>query len=352
MQLFSEWIPFTILVLVTAWMIYRDPRRMRCALAATLVLFTLLQYFLGGLASLMDQFLPPEISERVSIGILLLGFLMILGFALFLMWAGAVLLRREGLSPSHSLSLVLGVAIIGYLALVYLAIRMDNLDLGVLLGMLGVPIMFFSYLLTSYVLYSAVYGFITKRWGKSGQSTVVLGSGLIGDRVPPLLARRVDLGVQRFELSWPVWSDPALVMSGGQGSDEVVSEGEAMMLYAETTHPILATMPTGGARFIEDQSVNTRQNLQFSQQILLESGRSGPWTVVTSNFHAFRAANLMSRMGIAGNAVGAKTRSYFWASAKLREFLAMLSMSKGTTIFFTLMSFVPFLMIIGVMIMR
>ncbi len=340
-----QWLPLVILVAIPLVMIIRDPRRMRCALLSTFWALLALQYLLADAVKWIAKLLELEDMTYLTLGALVLGFLMVLGVAFFLVWAGIVLLRREGISIAHSLSLILGFAILGYLTLVLLSVFRSLTDLAFLLIMLGVPILLFSYVLISYILYSAVYGFVTKRWGRSGQATVVLGSGLIGDRVPPLLARRVDLGVVSFQKSWSHWDNPALVMSGGQGSDEATSEGAAMMLYAEQTYALLQELPEGAALLVEDKSVNTEQNLLFSTVILEESGRSERWTVVTSNFHAFRAANLMSRLGIRGNAIGAGTRSYFWASAKLREFAAILAMNKKMTIFFAVASFIPFLII-------
>lgn len=342
MQAVTQWIPLLILVIATAVTIIRDPRRMRCAFLSTLLLAMLLEYLTVDATRWLQASLRTDITY-VTLGILLLAFLMVLGVAFFLIWAGIVLLKREGVSLSHSLSLMLGVAILVYLALFSFSVARSLPDLAAFLIFLGLPVLLFSYVLVSFLLYSAMYGFVTKKWGKPGQSTVVLGSGIIGDRVPPLLAKRVDLGIACFEKSWRHWENPALVMSGGQGTDEAVSEGSAMMLYAQHEHSSLARMPENAELIIEDASVNTEQNLLFSNAILEDSGRGGPWTVVTSNFHAFRAANLMSRLGIEGNAVGAATRSYFWASAKLREFAALLVMSKKTTVFFTVVSCLPML---------
>lgn len=338
-----QWLPLAILVAIPVVMIIRDPRRMRCALLSTFWVLLALQYLLADAVNWIAKLLKLEDMTYVTLGVLVLGFLMVLGVAFFLVWAGIVLLKREGVSVAHSLSLVLGLGVLSYLALVLLSVFQSLTDLAFLLIMLGIPILLFSYVLISYILYSAVYGFVAKRWGKPGQSTVVLGSGLIGDRVPPLLARRVDLGVASFRKSWSRWDDPALVMSGGQGSDEATSEAAAMMIYAEDAHPLLRELPEGATLFVEDRSVNTEQNLLFSRSILEENGRTDRWTVVTSNFHVFRSANLMSRLGIRGNAIGAGTRSYFWASAKLREFAAMLAMNKKATIFFAVVSFIPFL---------
>ena len=46
--------------------------------------------------------------------------------------------------------------------------------------------------------------------------------------------------------------------------------------------------------------------------------------IVTSGFHAFRAAIIARRLGINGQATGARTAGYYWPGAMLREFAAVL----------------------------
>ncbi|WP_415104547.1 ElyC/SanA/YdcF family protein [Micropruina sp.] len=58
---------------------------------------------------------------------------------------------------------------------------------------------------------------------------------------------------------------------------------------------------------IEDRSRTSEQNLAYSTELLTQRGVEGPIAAVTSNFHAFRAALLMRRLGIAGYSVGAPT---------------------------------------------
>ena len=231
---------------------------------------------------------------------------------------------------------------LAYFAAALWAALAGAFDILVPLFLLSFPLSWFSFALVAYLFYSAAYGFVVRRWMEVGHSVVVLGAGIIGDRVPPLLASRVNLGVETFQKAVVAWDDPALVMSGGKGDDEKIAEGTAMLRYAEHRDPqVVAAERTGALVLAETRSVSTYQNLEFSRALLAEHGHLGDWTVVTSDFHAFRAANLMSRMGIPGNAIGARSTVYFWMSAKLREFIALLAQSKKTTVFFAVLSFIP-----------
>ena len=46
--------------------------------------------------------------------------------------------------------------------------------------------------------------------------------------------------------------------------------------------------------------------------------------MVTDSFHAFRAALLTRRAGVDGQVLGARTARYYWPSATIREFVAIL----------------------------
>jgi uncharacterized SAM-binding protein YcdF (DUF218 family) len=74
---------------------------------------------------------------------------------------------------------------------------------------------------------------------------------------------------------------------------------------------------------LEDRSRNTEENLLFSKAIMEELRPGARATVVTSDFHAFRAALLARRLGIRGQVTGARVAGYYRPSAVLREFAAV-----------------------------
>lgn len=146
---------------------------------------------------------------------------------------------------------------------------------------------------------------------------VVLGSGLIRGKVPPLLSARLDRGRQLRDRLM-VASPPLMITSGGQGPDEPVAEGEAMADYL-----IDKGVPEESI-VVENRSRNTEQNLRYSAELLKQRGVSGPVAAVSNDFHAFRAALLMRRLHIPGYALGAPTARYYWPTAVIREFVAVL----------------------------
>ena len=68
------------------------------------------------------------------------------------------------------------------------------------------------FLYTSVLAYSTLYHFTPIRYEPN--YIIVLGSGLIGDRVPPLLASRLDEAVKQY-IKYE--KKPFIIVSGGQG---------------------------------------------------------------------------------------------------------------------------------------
>jgi len=167
------------------------------------------------------------------------------------------------------------------------------------------------------VIYAFVYSRITGL--RRADFVVVLGAGLQdGDRVPPLLASRLERARRVYQtLSVRRKTSPVLIVSGGQGSDERVSEAEAMARYL-----IGRGVPEDHV-VREDQSRTTEENLTFSQAIMERSRPGYRCIIVTSNYHVFRAAIVARRLGVNGQVTGARTAGYYWPSAMLREFAAV-----------------------------
>ena len=83
-------------------------------------------------------------------------------------------------------------------------------------------------LLQDLCFYSILYLFIPKK--KSYDFIIIHGAGLLdGERVTPLLKRRIDKAIEAFRAS----PNPnvKLIASGGQGGDEKISEAQAICNY-------------------------------------------------------------------------------------------------------------------------
>ena len=255
----------------------------------------------------------------------LLLFALLIGIALgplligcFLVANGITMIRRESLRPANLLSLLAGAAVFVVIGLDVAAERTEDVKLSLFATVATLVFGYVSFLFVSYVIYAFGYGLLA-RTGRA-DFVVVLGAGLRADGgVPPLLANRLERGRA-------VWAaldrrardfKPMLIVSGGKGDDERVPEASAMASY------LMARGVPAMRVLLEDQSHSTEENLVFSKAIMDEIRPGARATIVTSDFHAFRAALLARRLGIRAQVTGARVAGYYRPNAVLREFAAV-----------------------------
>lgn len=265
---------------------------------------------LAGMPGRPEHLLLIAVLAAVAVGPVLVGFLLLAN--------GFTMIRRESLRPGNLLSLVAGAAVFGVIGLDIAAERAGEVKLSLFATAATLVFGYVSFLLVSYVCYAFLYGLVSRAGG--ADFVVVLGAGLRPDgSVPPLLANRLERGRE-------VWSAldrrgagfrPLLIVSGGKGSDERRSEASAMAAYlAERGFP-------ADRLLLEDQSRTTEENLVFSRAIMDQVRPGARVMIVTSDFHAFRAALLARQLGIPGQVTGARVAGYYRPSAVLREFAAV-----------------------------
>ncbi|MCA0251929.1 MAG: YdcF family protein [Actinobacteria bacterium] len=299
----------------------REPRRMRCAIFLFGAVSSLTLSVIGALGTAVAR-RSDVAGAWALLAVLILIIAMVVLVAVMLVLNGLTMVRKEGRRLSNLLSLLLGLGILGAVAAavgaVSASVVTDSVPLVLGVILLSLPIGFLSYGFLAYLLYSAVYQAITRRRSRQVAAVVALGSGLIEGEVPPLLASRLDGARQAYDAAVATGGHPVIVTSGGQGEDEPRPEAEAMAEYLrERGVPAAAILA-------EAESRTTQENLANTAALLAERGVVGPVAVVTNNFHAFRAAMMMRKAGVAGYVLGAPTADYYWPSATIREYLAIL----------------------------
>lgn len=322
-----------VLLLALTISVLTDPRKFRTGLylLALLVWGTLTAIEL--IVGLVRQEVNAVTAEWIAVGLIFAVLATVLALAVFLIVTGVTLIRREGFAVARLLSIGLGAAMVGYLGLGYLAVLFDQEQAVVVLLLLGLPLGYLGFGFVAFMVYGIVYPSVAARRGGPVAAVVVLGSGLIRGRVPPLLAARLTRGQQLF--SRFAYAVPVLVTSGGRGRDEPIAEAAAMADYL---------VDKGVPRdriIVENRSRNTEQNIRYSAELLAERNIVGPIAAVTNNFHAFRAALLMRRQGLSGYSLGAPTARYYWPTAVIREYIAVLRDHRVLNIVLLSLSLVP-----------
>ncbi len=289
----------------------RDRRLLRNGVYLVLALF---------FAALGTLFLIDAVSDqaaRLLVVAVLLGIpLTIAVLAVFLVANGVTMLRREGRRLGNLLSLLAGLGIIGFVIFSVIVQQLDWRPLQDTREALILILTYVSFLFVCFLVYSFVYGRIGFR--RRPDFIVVLGSGLRGSRVPPLLASRLDRAKTAYEAEVRKGRSPLLITSGGKGSDEQVAEATAMADYL-VEHGVPADRVLR-----EDRSTTTFENFTFSREIMADRQPKYRSLVVTNNFHVLRAALMARKAKVNGQVIGSPTAAYYWPSATLREFIAIL----------------------------
>lgn len=141
---------------------------------------------------------------------------------------------------------------------------------------------------------------------------IVLGAQVRGKKVTDALRRRLDRALDYYRTH----PTNRIIVSGGQGTGEEVSEAEAMAEYLKKRG-----VPERDI-FLEDASVSTYENLVNSKKIIGEM-RGQKIGIVTNNFHIYRAMKLAENVGY-GKVYGlaASTKPIVLPNYMMREFFA------------------------------
>ncbi len=143
---------------------------------------------------------------------------------------------------------------------------------------------------------------------------IVLGCKVKGERPSRMLRRRLDAAYEAMQKH----PDALVVLSGGKGSDEKISEAEGMRRY-------LVEKGADESRLImEDKSTNTFENIKFSFAITDKLGCGRDITIVTDGFHQYRASLIAKQEGAKNvTAYSANTQPKYVPTYWVREWLGL-----------------------------
>lgn len=147
-------------------------------------------------------------------------------------------------------------------------------------------------------------------------AVIVLGSGIRGETVLPTLQNRLDKCIEYHRVNPSV----PIIVSGGQGHNEAISEAEAMKKYL-----VANGIPTSQI-IMEDKSRNTHENFLYSKPILNSYFAGKPYTLacITSDYHIFRSEQIANKQNVRVHTLSAGIPLYLRPSAYTREFLSIL----------------------------
>uniref|UniRef100_UPI00405742FD YdcF family protein n=1 Tax=Acetatifactor sp. TaxID=1872090 RepID=UPI00405742FD len=226
-------------------------------------------------------------------------------------------LERRGKEKSHSLSAII-FAVLGILCLLYCFSIAFFMGYGskffLIWGVMALLFGGLSYLFShgsvidklpvwikvgclvcgavGLICFVTVEGMIFSCFGDKGAPgadyLIVLGAQWKPSGPSYVLQKRLDAAVAYLQEN----PETLVIVSGGQGSNEPISEAEGMKYY-------LTQAGIAEDRIImEDKSTSTYENLIFSADFL--DKENDKVVLVTNNFHVFRAVKIAEKQGYCG----------------------------------------------------
>lgn len=241
-------------------------------------------------------------------------------------------------------NLILGVSFVVYYLFLLFSIGHNTINLSFLI--VGIILLVINYYDIKYekksnkegylkwrkristVLFSVIIGtilidvtigiFAMNKDYKKTQCVMILGAGLIGDKIPKILKTRLD-GAIDFINNGEGYD--FIVVSGGKGHDELISEAEAMRKY------LIDKGISDEKILLEDKSTSTYENFKFSKELITqytgENIRNINVKFFTNGFHTLRGYFLGKRLGFDElTYFGTMTPLYFIPYYYFREIFA------------------------------
>lgn len=143
---------------------------------------------------------------------------------------------------------------------------------------------------------------------------IVLGCQVRGTEPSLMLKRRLDTAYDHLMEH----EDISVVVSGGKGTDEDISEAQCMYNY-------LVSKGIDKKRiYMEEDSTNTYENIRFSKEIISKEGLCPDITIVTDGFHQYRADLLAKKQGIRSYNIPASTPAWLLPTYWVREWYGIM----------------------------
>ncbi|MBP2031782.1 uncharacterized SAM-binding protein YcdF (DUF218 family) [Clostridium algifaecis] len=145
---------------------------------------------------------------------------------------------------------------------------------------------------------------------------MILGAGISGKNMLLVQLHRTEEGLKYIKKNPGI----KVIVSGGQGSGEDISEAEAMRIYL-VQHGV-----NNGNIIKEEKSKNTIENMKYTSEILrkIDGRKNIRLAIVTSNFHVFRAKFLAKRCGFQTESISSPVNYLLLPNYCVREYFGII----------------------------
>jgi len=267
--------------------------------------------------------------------------IVILGIMMFV--SNIVLMKKEGMRPKNLVGTFLGVflviaTVVLFLMSSYLTDLSDTFKSHSLDVVCSIASNFFFCLL-DYVeclmVGIMVMGYIASKQKPAYDKDYIIILGCSISKTGgllPLIKGRVSAAI-KYAWDQEIASGKPLkyIPSGGQGHDEIMSEGSAMELF------LLSHGAEPYEVLPERESKNTYENFRLSKAIIDEINPDAKIAFATTNYHMLRSGMLAHKLGMEVEGISSPTKWYFWPNGFAREVIAIFSMTVKKHIFFAIL---------------
>lgn len=149
---------------------------------------------------------------------------------------------------------------------------------------------------------------------EGAETVIVLGCKVNGSTPSKYLNDRCKKAAEYLKKN----PDAVAILSGGQGSDEDISEAQCM-------ENVLVKLGIEQSRlYKEDRSTSTSENIAFSKVVIEENGLSESVLIVTNEFHEYRAKLICDKNGLDFHSSCSQSAFYTLITYHTREMAALL----------------------------
>jgi uncharacterized SAM-binding protein YcdF (DUF218 family) len=143
---------------------------------------------------------------------------------------------------------------------------------------------------------------------------IILGAGLHGEKPSKTLETRLEAGAHFLMVN----RDIPVVVSGGQGPGESISEAAAMGMYLKNAGI------EENRIFYENKSTTTYENLKYSKQLIEQLGLKEPTVlIITNDYHIVRAKMIAKEVGFRNYGLGADSPFFVKINYFIREYFGI-----------------------------
>ena len=181
----------------------------------------------------------------------------------------------------------------------------------------AIKICFFIGLASFVVIEAVIIGAAISKHKEKTDYLIILGAGLKEEIPSTALYQRLYASLEYIEMN----PDVKIVVSGGRGPGETITEAVAMKRF------LIKNGVAENQIIKEEKSTNTLENMKFTTEILngLEKKENIEVTIVTNNFHMFRAEFLAQRQGLKAYGYPSPLHPMLVPTYFVREYLAVIN---------------------------